>query len=297
MFNAFIKNRSSNEDHSQCKLVKFDDSTCFEHHFLPALGDKFRKLGFGTGESSEAFLRVDCCGQIDETRIRNFSDALKYFGVRATFYLLPPGSYVPLENRGLENGSNYFGSWKESELNVNPRLPDLVAFLAEAGHDVGLHNDVVSHSLRLARPAAELLQMQLDGLRSSGIPIRSSAAHGSPLCRMLVYNNREIFTGIRRPKRVPDRELCFEGFCQQLGQLEQAEYGLEFEAYELPRPQRLSDAGGNWAGRIQGRPIKQVYPEGLVTARDVASEVSLSVSGVLANSLHILLHPKYWRVM
>jgi len=296
MFKRLSDSKMDRRNHSTCKIVKADDGTCFEHHLLPSLGDKFAQLQEREHEKPQVFLRVDCCGQIDRSKILTFAAALEYFGVPATFYLLPPGSYVPLTVRNLESGSNYFGSWKGSDLNVDPQLPNLVACLSELGHDIGLHNDVISHSLRLARPASELLDMQLSGLRESGVPIRSSAAHGSPLCRILVYNNREIFSGVRRPGRVPNRELEYDGFRLQLGQLDQTAFGLEFEAYELPRPQRLSDAGGKWAGRIQGKRLREVYPDSSLSAKDVAQEVFQSMNGAKPRDLHLLLHPKYWSV-
>ena len=133
-------------------------------------------------------------------------------GLRATYFVLHTAPY-----------------WRE------PTLLSQLRRLQELGHEVGFHNDLVTLQRLEGADADEYLRDQLDRLRGGGIEIVGAAAHGSPWCRRLGFHNNYVFAGWDEP--VP-------GFpaTEVPQKLDPADFGLEYEAYHVPRDAYFSDS-------------------------------------------------------
>src|ERR687883_1068854 len=133
-------------------------------------------------------------------------------GLRATYFVLHTAPY-----------------WEEPEL--LPRLRRL----QELGHEVGFHNDLLTAwRVEGADPRA-VLERALERLRGGGIDVVGTAAHGSPWCHRLGFHNNYVFAGWDEP--VP-------GFpaIEVPQKLEPADFGLDYEAYHVPRDAYFSDS-------------------------------------------------------
>lgn len=210
-------------------------------------------------------------------------------GYHSTYFLLTPGSYASEEN--------YYGRLEDGKIAHAPKLIDYCKEMIDLGHDIGLHNDVVSLSFRVRRPPADILYDEIEFFARNRIPLRGTAAHGNPLARQLSYNNKEIFKGCLRKDSEVGRAIEHEGWCVSLHTLELADFGFEYEAYSLPRDSRLSESGARWGGRIAGvRPewerINQNFD--LSEFRRIIETASVK-NGV--NFFQVMTHPNHWSIV
>ncbi|HYZ77601.1 MAG TPA: hypothetical protein VE596_09525 [Gaiellaceae bacterium] len=179
--------------------------------FLDRLGDRevvpMREFARGVGDLA---LRHDADSRLDSPlELARLEHAR---GLRATYFVLHTAPY-----------------WREPAL-----LPRLRRF-QELGHEVGFHNDLVTLQRLEGVDAADYLRDQLARLRGGGIEIVGAAAHGSPWCHRLGFHNNYVFDGWDEP--VP-------GFpaTEVPQKLDPADFGLEYEAYHVPRDAYFSDS-------------------------------------------------------
>ena len=133
-------------------------------------------------------------------------------GLRATYFVLHTAPY-----------------WNDPEL--VPRLRRL----AELGHEVGFHNDLVTIERVHGGDARTALEEALARLRAAGIDVVGAAAHGSPWCHRLGFHNNYVFAGWDEPQPgFPSRDVSEK--------LDPSEFGLEYEAYHVPRDVYFSDS-------------------------------------------------------
>jgi len=133
-------------------------------------------------------------------------------GLRATYFVLHTAPY-----------------WRDPEL--LPKLREL----QQLGHEVGFHNDLVTLQRLEGIDAAAYLRRELERIRDGRIDVVGAAAHGSPWCHRLGFHNNYVFAGWDEP--VP-------GFrsTEVPQKLDPAEFGLEYEAYHVPRDVYFSDS-------------------------------------------------------
>jgi hypothetical protein len=133
-------------------------------------------------------------------------------GLRATYFILHTAPY-----------------WNDEDL--VPRLRSL----QELGHEVGFHNDLVTLQRLEGIDAATYLGEALERLRRGGIEVVGAAAHGSPWCHRLGFHNNYVFRGWDEPVAgFPSTDVPQK--------LDPAEFGLEYEAYHVPRDAYFSDS-------------------------------------------------------
>lgn len=82
-------------------------------------------------------------------------------GIRATYYLLPPGDYDKIEN--------YYGHLEGKRLVQSARLAEVACEIVDLGHEIGLHNDFLQLSERMQRPVEDLILEQITYFRALGI--------------------------------------------------------------------------------------------------------------------------------
>jgi len=167
-------------------------------------------------------------------------------GLSATYFLLHTAAYFE-DVTGLQEGCRE---------------------LAALGHEVGLHNNAITVWLTTGQEVATTVARSLDLLRGAGVEVRGTASHGDRLCHERRYVNYEVWAecpAAQRRNGVPD-----------VPRLPLADFGLDYEAYFLPRDEYLSDSGGRWSEP----------PAGL------AERFRSRDCGVV----QLLAHPVWWRV-
>jgi hypothetical protein len=98
--------------------------------------------------------------------------------------------------------------------------------LQELGHEVGLHNDLVTQQRLHGVDPGPYLCAELDWLRGEGVDVVGTAAHGSMDAAVAGYSNYDVFS-----------------------QLSALDFGLEYEAYHLGEDRYYSDARFDERGR------------------------------------------------
>ena len=209
--------------------------------FLDRLGDRdvvpMRELARGAGDLA---LRHDVDSRLDSAL--ELARLEHERGLRATYFVLHTAPY-----------------WNDADL--IPR----VKRLQELGHEVGFHNDLVTIERVHGGDARAALEEALSRLRGSGIEVVGAAAHGSPWCHRLGFHNNYVFAGWDEP--VP-------GFpaTDVAQKLDPAEFGLEYEAYHVPRDVYFSDS--SFAGGRRSHPADLQLEPGRRTI--------------------VLVHPDHW---
>jgi hypothetical protein len=112
----------------------------------------------------------------------------------------------------------------------------------DLGHEIGFHNDLGTLVVLRDADIGAFLHRELAWLRENGIDVRGSAAHGSPFCASLGYDNNYVFAGWDEP--VTGRPRTDLGV-----KLDPADFGLEYEAYHLPYDDYISDSAFGADGR------------------------------------------------
>lgn len=116
--------------------------------------------------------------------------------------------------------------------------------IQDYGHEINLHNDLLSSALLGALDPAMVLAKELEFLRDGGIQVEGTSGHGHALCRQLDFNNIELFAGRTWDSNGGDRTLTYEGRSFETGSLSMTDFGLTYEAYDLPRDLYVTDSGG-----------------------------------------------------
>ncbi|MGC8634415.1 MAG: hypothetical protein ACP5VP_07085 [Candidatus Limnocylindrales bacterium] len=152
--------------------------------------------------------------------------------------------------------------------------------IRQLGHEIGLHNNVITVALRTGRDPVEVLSTELQWLRGHGFDIVGTAAHGDALCRTCRYNNGEVFVEAPRPEHgAAARTIaCRDGASGSLLRTElrptaMADLGLAYEANYIRNRYYVTDSHGRW-----NRPL--AVAAGEFERRDAP--------------LAFLIHPAWW---
>jgi hypothetical protein len=201
---------------------------------LDALADRqrFRVVPLreytGTRDSARAVvaLRHDVDQRLD--RAFDFARLEHERGLPATYFVLNTASY-----------------WRDPQL-----IPTLVRMQDELGHEIGWHNDLVTWECVLGGDARACLAEELARLRSVGLRVEGTAAHGSPSCYRYGYHNGYFFFPDEPADGFPNREAVDGPLGRREiphGRLE--EFGLRYDAYHLDNSLYFSDASFDASGR------------------------------------------------
>lgn len=172
----------------------------------------------------------------------------------------------------------YYGRFEQGRLLA--RSEDMVEACREIqdlGHEINLHNNAVTVALRTGTDPYDVVEEELDYLRSRGLDIQGTSTHGDGLCHKLGYRNLELFS-----ETAPDgaRTLEHEGNQVTIGTRSMAEFGLTYEGYDLPRDIYISDSGGKLVA-VADTPGR---------AGKSRAELSVPYRKVVG----ILVHPCWW---
>lgn len=174
-------------------------------------------------------------------------------GYRATYFILHTAPY-----------------WQDKSL-----LQRSLEQIADAGHEIGIHNNALAAGYATGGDPAFLLGAAIEELREYGYEIRGTVAHGDSLCYdadgKVRFVNDELFTECPRPMLgAPNRTIDSLTISPQ----PLAAFGLDYDANWLRRGAYTSDSGGAW------RP-------------DFHETVMRFASGP-EDQLHVLVHPDWW---
>jgi hypothetical protein len=195
-------------------------------------------------------------------------------GIRASYYLLPPGDYNKLEN--------YYGRIEGKRLIQSARLGEITKEIAALGHEIGLHNDFLQLSRRMGRSVDDLVLEQITYFHALGVEVVGSASHGSRFARAHNYVNYEIFAECARPQSVR-RQITFDnGDAFDMFSIPMCSLGLEYEAYSIVRDVYISDTGSRML--VGGEYHDQLVPTMLSDLVGTASRVV------------VLIHPDWWKL-
>lgn len=166
-------------------------------------------------------------------------------GVSATYFILDTAPYWQPESKQF---------WNNLHL------------IKDLGHEIAWHNNALSRHVSTKRPLPDLISEPLRLFADNGFTIWGSASHGDQLCYQYGFINYEIFTECQREHDLsfPDKKIAHTTH-------RMAEFGLNYEAYFLPRDQYFSESGGTWR--------EMPTPEKLADTNKIT---------------HILIHPQWW---
>lgn len=133
------------------------------------------------------------------------------------------------------------------------------------GHEIGLHNDVITRWVRDEEAPKQSLNGFLQRLRSAGIQLRGTATHGDRECYVHGYLNSWCFAEARPAGRGPwnaegldaardEEEITVpeggavevDGRRLELWNLAMNDFGLDYEAHRVPVDRYYTDSGGSW---------------------------------------------------
>ncbi len=284
--------------------IFLSDGTRYVEDFLPLFGLPFVPVG----ESAElaaagvphVALRHDVDWSIDNALA--MASLEQQQGVRSTWFLLHPDGEITREN--------YFGRIDDrGRLVIDPRLFDHARRLVDLGHEVGLHNDLISLSLATGRPPGNYLEQICEAFAARGLPLAGSVSHGSRTCRAHGYMNHQVFADLRDAPTVVDyvdTPELFEAYARPFVQaqtphgprriekftLRMADFGLRYEANFVPRAIYLSDSSSRWT--IWEANHRTAFPKHEPGARwQTALQSALSRQAAGAN-MQVLVHACHW---
>jgi hypothetical protein len=202
---------------------------------------------------------------IDLNVAYKFSSIEYDLGFRATYFILHSAPYY------LKNPNNM-------EVHNDNIIPQLKSMQNERKFEIGWHNDLVTLQVVYNIDPVTYLHGELNWLRSYGLNIYGTAAHGSNYCKTLHYMNYYFFEECSNPV-VPNREnnivVPKDGRNITLIKGKLSDFDLKYEAYFLNNNKAFSDAtvtnGQRW--NIGMLDLDQLHP---------------------GDRVILLLHPVHW---
>jgi SAM-dependent methyltransferase len=212
----------------------------------------------------------------------------------STYFLLHPDGYVQADN--------YFGEVKDNALEINPGIFEISKRLIDLGHEVALHNDLMTLALYTKRQPEEFLEQILEAFSVHGINIQGTVAHGSIKCHELGYVNFQMFADCASGNLKPPLSGSFkastveyDGFSLDKFTLKMSDFGLEYEGNFMPHEIKISDSGASWAIVNSGKVSKF---NKLDDKEEVLTELQEALAGRSSeSSIGCLVHPCHWSSM
>jgi len=179
------------------------------------------------------------------------------YGIRSTYYIL--------------GTAYYYGSFSNGLMVRNKCMGDMYLRINFLGHEIGIHNDLLTVMIQYKNDPFLFNQEELDYYKSLGIIVYGTASHGSQIARETVANY-QIFSDFATKSQIQ-----YNGREYPIAQHSLSEYGYTYEAYFVDYDKYYSDAGGDWnfEGDFEG----------------VLNSLHNSKPG---DRIQILTHPVWW---
>lgn len=280
--------------------VLWSDGTRYVEDFLPLFGLPFVPVveSMGLNEPHVA-LRHDVDWSIENAfAMANVEHQL---GIRSTYYLLHPDGDI--------NRDNYFGHVDGDQLVISPALFEWAARLLDLGHEIGLHNDLITLALATRRQPGEFLEQIVEAFTRRGIPVVGSVAHGSIRCRESGYLNFQLFEELQNLRVADDYRESLEifdhfadpfvtrdGYTVSKHSLRMADFGLKYEANFVPWEIYVSDSSARWSVSRRLEALSSF--EKFEPRERMAEELSkLMYQKPPRAVVQCLVHPCHWNVV
>lgn len=204
-------------------------------------------------------------------------------GVTATYFFLHPD--------GVLAKSNYFGYIHKNRVHLSPNFIKAALEIQDMGHEIGLHNDLISLWVGTGISPKDQLEDILDNLRQNGIHVSGTASHGSSLCYKYHYVNNQIFEEARRAESVHDSQLDVNGKMLDLYSLRMNDFDLKYEAYFCKHDVCTSDSGNKPAIYYGGnkKDIARNSVDGEIFASCICEFTQPSI-------IQCIVHPDHWTI-
>jgi hypothetical protein len=167
-------------------------------------------------------------------------------GYRSTYYILHTAPY-----------------WQDKRL-----LKESLDTIADAGHEIGIHNNALAEYTRTGRDPRMILLDAMRELDELGHPAQGTVAHGDQDCRdrggRIRFVNDQLFRECRRLEYEPIPIPATTSL---------KHFGLAYDANWLGRAAYISDSGGIWSTPFEAAAQAFPHPDG---------------------QLHMLIHPDWW---
>lgn len=187
------------------------------------------------------------------------------YGYRSTYFLLHTAPY-----------------WKNGDTQV-------IKELVRLGHNVGIHNNALAEWVRNPdgpKPITTIRNAKMRLNDISGMPVRTTSAHGDKLCRERGFCNYDMWFESPYPR---GHFNYTEDIMHDFSNIERI--GL-MEAYFVRRDAYLTDTGHKWQGAIAGMiPPFEYFAESLGPAETVES-----FNRIQTGIMQLLVHPCWWEV-
>ena len=156
----------------------------------------------------------------------------KQRGLSSTYYIL--------------HSAKYYGQQSESGVLRYAAMDSLYQKLAEYGHEIGVHNDLIGLMIQSDIDPVLFQREELDYYCTAGFDIVGVVSHGSSVVLKRGLNNTWIFSEF-------GKEGTFEnnGNTYRYGDKSVEDFGFQYEGYRLGFNQRCSDVGGKFASSIK----------------------------------------------
>jgi len=161
-----------------------------------------------------------------------FSKIESNLGFRSTYFILHSAPYYLADQNNLAVHSERI-------------IPILKKMQNEKHFEIGWHNDLVTLQVVYNIDPVVFLHNELNWLRSNGINIVGTAAHGSSYCKTYHYMNFYFFQECSYPilvGRENNVTVPKDGNMIKLKKGHLSDFGLEYEAYFLNNNKAYSDA-------------------------------------------------------
>ena len=249
------------------KAEKSKDNTIVNYEDLIKSidGDRIslKQLAFGDYKRRSYCIRHDVDNIIEPSMKLAW---LEYqLGIRSTYLLLHTARYFDYSN-SLRNNIKKLMGW---------------------GHHIGFHNDAITVYRQTKEPIKDIIIKPIDFIRSCGVEVIGTSAHGNASYYLNHYINYEIWKEFDMNKN----EGLVKGVPEEKVSL--SDFGLVYEAYFLDYDFYFSDSGGaNNGVAISGqKPYenKLCYsPDNI--GLDVVSKFNESNNGIF----QLLIHANWW---
>ena len=157
-----------------------------------------------------------------------------------------------------------------------------VAELHDLGHEVGLHSAFISDwytnggKCDPAKPIGFLRKHTMGG-------VIGTAAHGDKICYDHDFVNYEVWKECQKLREKPGPWPKFK----------LSDFGLEYEAYSLPRDAYLTDTGHNWKGALRFMPLFERWSDPLLKDATIEGFNAMPEGSIM----QLLVHPIWWKVI
>ncbi len=175
-------------------------------------------------------------------------------GLKASYYILTTAPYYGLQG---PSGVRRYAD-----------MDRLYRRIQSLGHEIGVHNDLLSMMLRWDIDPLEFQRQELDYYRQAGFPVVGVVSHGSSAVLRRKLNNMWVFSEFGK-KGVFDNE----GVAVAYGARSFKEYGFIYEGYRIGHTAGTSDIAG------------------FKTGREVVDKVRTFKAG---DRVSLLTHPIHW---